>query len=83
MGAVDACHKALTDIEELKMTSTPCCGGVADIAKFFAQRIREVVYTMAAYSDMPAIGPAAYKAHLEGLLLYNCIAGGVGTPHSR
>ena len=31
MGAVDVWRKALTDIEELKLSDTSCCGGVADI----------------------------------------------------
>ena len=37
MGAVDAWHKALTNIEEFKLNEPPFCGGVADIAKFFDQ----------------------------------------------
>ena len=69
MGAVDAWHKALTGIEELKLNGTPFCGGVADIAKYFGQIIRQVVYTIAAYSGMPARILAAYMAFLENLLL--------------
>ena len=52
MGAVDAWHVALTELEDLKLASIPYCGGVADIAKFFDRLIREVVYTMAAYAGM-------------------------------
>ena len=44
MGAVDAWHKALTEIEELKMDDTPFSGGVVDIANFFDQIRRTVVY---------------------------------------
>ena len=52
MGAVDACHKALADIEELKRTCIPFCGGVADIAKFSDTLRRGLVYRMAAYAGI-------------------------------
>ena len=81
MGAVDAWHKTLTNIEELKLNGTPYCGGVADIAKFFDQLKRKVVYKLAAQAGMPTNILAAYIAFLESLTLYNCLAGGVGTPH--
>ena len=69
MGAVDAWHKALTDIEEMKLNGTPFCGGVADIAKFFDQIRRQVVYKMAKYAGMPTKVLDAYTAYLENLLL--------------
>ena len=47
MVTVDGWRAALTDLEELKPSGTPWCGGVAAIAKFFDQIIRTVVYTMA------------------------------------
>ena len=53
MGAVDAWHKALANIEELKLKGIPFCGGVADIAKFFDQIRREVVYMVARHTGMP------------------------------
>ena len=83
MGAVDAWHAALTEFEDLKLEGTPFCGGAADIAKFFDQIIRDVAYTSAAYAGMPRNIFAAYKEYIENLKLYNCIAGGVGTPHRR
>lgn len=83
MGAVDAWHKALADIEELKLKGTPFCGGVADIAKFFDQIRRKVVYALAAQAGMPANILAAYTSFLESQRPYNCLAGGVGTPHQR
>ena len=52
LGAVDAWHKALTEIEELKLNGTPFCAGVAGLAKFFDQSRRGVVYTMAAAAGM-------------------------------
>ena len=83
MGAVDARHKAPTDIEEMKLAGTSFCGGVADIAKFFDQIRRKVVYTMASHAGMPKNILVAYTAYIENLLLYNCLAGGVGRPHKR
>ena len=83
MGAVDAWHTALALIEQLKLDGTPFCGGVADIAKFFDQIRRKVVYIIARFAGMPTRIITPYSNFLENLLLYNCLAGGVGTPHSR
>ena len=43
-GATDAWREALTVIEDLKLSGKPFCGGVADIAKFFDQIRRELVF---------------------------------------
>lgn len=85
MGAVDAWHKALNNIEEVKINATPFCGGVADIAKFSDRRRRRrgIVYKMASAAGMPTMILRAYEAYIENLLLYNCHAGGVGRPHRR
>ena len=47
IGAVGAWHEALTKIEELKLDGKADCEGVADIAKFFDQTRREIVFQMA------------------------------------
>ena len=83
LGAVDAWHKASTDIEEMKLDGTPFCGGVADIAKLFDQVRRVIVYRMAAVASMPPNILKAYTAYMENVLLYNCLAGGVGRPHKK
>ena len=83
MGAVDAWHTVLTRLEELKLSGTPFCGGVADIANIFDQIRRKVVYTIARYAGMPSRILNPYSTFLENLLLYNCLAGGVGAPHQR
>ena len=80
MEAVDAWHKALTNIEEFKLNAPPSCGGVAGIAKFFDQVRRGILYSMAVAAGMPPMILRAYKAYIENLLLYNCLAGGVGRP---
>ena len=38
---------------------------------------------MAKHTGMPTKVLDAYTAYLENLLLYNCLAGGVGTPHKQ
>ena len=83
MGAVDAWHDVLSSVEEMKLNGTPYCGGVADIAKFFDQLRRKLVYIMLSYAGMPNRILAAYKAFLENMLIYNCLAGGMGRPHVR
>ena len=69
-GAVDAWHEALSIVEDLKLDGKDFCGGVADTAKFFA-------------AGMPPHVLVAYKSYLESLMIYNVLAGGVGTPHQR
>ena len=83
MGAVDAWREALTHIEELKLDNEKFSGGVADIANIFDQIIRKLVYKLAASAGMPRGVLRAYKIFLEQLLVYNCLAGGVGLPYRR
>ena len=47
MGAVDAWMQVLANIEDLKLDGQHYCGGTADIAKFFDQVRRQLVYTIA------------------------------------
>ena len=72
-----------TVIEHYKLDQTHYCGGTADIAKFFDQIRRTLVYRIAVASGMPASVLTAYKTHLENLLVYNCLAGRVGEPFRR
>ena len=83
MGAVDAWMEVTTRIENYKLDHIHYCGGTADIAKFFDQIRRTLVYRMLAASGMPEPVLTAYKSHLENLLVYNCLAGGVGEPFRR
>ena len=79
-GAVDAWHEVLTTLEECKLEDKSYCGGVADIAKFFDQIKRTMLYQVAAAAGMPTGVLTAYKAYLENLRLYNVLAGGIGAP---
>ena len=60
---------------------TPLLWGVAGIAKFFDQVRKGIVYKMVVAVGMPPMVLRAYKVYIENLLLYNCLAGGVGRPH--
>ena len=77
-GAVDACHEVLTKLEDHTLDGTNYCGGVADIAKFFDQIRRPMMYMVAEASGMPKVVLRAYKAYLETLVVYNVLAGGMG-----
>ena len=79
MGAVDAWIEVLTMTEELKLDGKDDCGWAADIAKFFDQVRRGLVYRIKA-AGMPQPILDAYRAYLENLLVYNCLAGGIGRP---
>ena len=83
MGLVDAWMDVLSFIEECKLDGRHYRGGAADIAKFFDQIRRELVYQLAKASGMPEPVLVAYKAYLEDLHVYNCLAGGVGTVFRR
>lgn len=76
MGAVDAWHVDLSEIEALKLAGIPFSGGLAEIAKFFDQIIRKVVYAMVAYAGMPSHILAAYNNYIETLKLLCCLTGG-------
>ena len=52
-GATDAWYEVLTKIEGLRLDQIPFCGGVADIAKFFDQLRRSLVYKLAETAGMP------------------------------
>lgn len=81
MGVVGAWHKARTNIEDFKINGDPFCGRVADIAKFFDQVRRVIVYKMAAAAGMQPMILRAYRAYIENLLFYNGVARGVGRSH--
>ena len=74
-GANDAWFEALTTIEGYKLEQQPFCGGVADIAKFFDQLRRLLVYKIAEAAGMPPRVLMAYKAFVENLKIYNSLAG--------
>ena len=82
-GAVDAWIEVLGTMEELKLDDMHFCGGTADIAKFFDQVRRLLVYQVAKAAGMPQPVLTAYRNHLENLRVFNCLAGGVGRPFMR
>ena len=58
-------------------------GAVADISKFFDQIRRRLVYRMLRTAGMPEPIQKAYENYVEGLQMYNCLAGGIGSPYRR
>ena len=83
MGAVDAWYEVLTTLEDHKLNGKHFVGGVADIAKFFDQIRRGLVFRTWRVAGMPTGVLTAYEHYLEDLKVYNCIAGGMGTPYVR
>ena len=75
--------ETLSTIEDLKLEQKHYCGGTADIAKFFDQVRRQLVYKIAKAAGMPQPVLTAYMSYLENLYVYNCLAGGVGRPYLR
>ena len=72
MGAVDAWYEVLTTLEGHKLDGKHFVGGVADIAKFFDQIRRQLVYQICRAAGMPIGVLRAYEAYLEALRVYNC-----------
>ena len=70
-------------MEDLKLDQKHYCGGTADIAKFFDQVRRQLVYKIARAAGMPEPVLKAYMNYLDNLYVYNCLAGGVGRPYLR
>ena len=62
MGAVDAWHEVLTALEEHKLNGKHFAGGVADIAKFFDQIRRDLVYKTCKAAGVPT-GPSRPMKH--------------------
>ena len=83
MGAVDAWMEIIAILEELKLDQKHYCGGTADIAKFFGQIRRQLVYRVARAAGMPEQVLTAYMSYLDNLYVYNCLAGGIGRPFLR
>ena len=81
MGAVDAWMEVLMILEDLKLDQKHYCGGTADIAKFFDQVRRQLVYQVARAAGMPAPVLTAYHNYLDNIYVYNCLAGGIGRPY--
>ena len=83
MGAVDAWHEVMTTLEDHKLTGKQFVGGVAYIAKFVDQIRRDLVFRVCKAAGMPTVVVLAYEAYIENLKVYNCVAGGMGTPYVR
>ena len=83
MGAVDAWHEVLTTLEDHKLNGKHFAGGVADIAKFFDQIRRDLVFKVSRVAGMPEGVVSAYEAYISNLQVYNCVAGGIGKPYTR
>ena len=58
-------------------------GRVADIAKFFDQIRRQLVYVIAQRAGMPQPVLHAYRKYIEGVRMHNCVVGGIGQPYHR
>ena len=58
-------------------------GGTIDIAKWFDQILRELVYAIAALAGIPPQILDAYRRFQEGLIVHNTIAGGIGKGFKR
>ena len=58
-------------------------GDVADIAKLFDQIRRDLVFRICKAFGMSTCVLQAHEAYVENLKVYNCVAGGMGTPYVR
>ena len=56
---------------------------MADIAKFFDQIRRPLIYKLAEAAGMPPKVLRAYRGYLETLNHYNALAGGIGKPYRK
>lgn len=73
----------INTLEDQKLNGKHFVGGVADIAKFVDQSRRDLVFRTCKAAGMPTGVLRAYEAYLENRKVYNCVAGGMGTPYIR
>ena len=76
-GAEDAWMDLAIDMEQLRQSRIPFCGGTIDIAKFFDQISRILLVMIARAAGMPDRILSAYIRFQEDLTVYNTIAGGL------
>ncbi len=82
MGAVAAWREVLTTHEDYKLNGKHFAGGVADIAKFFDQIRRDLVFKISRAAGMHKGVVSAYEAYINNLRVYNCVVGGIGKPYT-
>ena len=79
-GATDSAYEVAIDFELARLEGEHTCGGTVDIAKFFDQIVREVVYTVCRIMGMPARVLETYIMFQETVVTRNVVATGLGTP---
>ena len=82
-GAEDAWMDLGILVELWQLSGTPFAGGATDIVKCFDQIDRDLLYQLARIGGMPDAIIDTYQRFMEGLVIHNSVAGGVGKPYSR
>ena len=77
-GAADASYHTALVIENCLLKGEEFTGGAADIYKCFDQIDRTLLYRILEEAGLPKRILKAYKDFLEGLEVYNTVAGGLG-----
>ena len=82
-GAQDAAYNTALLTEWCKAMNLDLTGGAADIFKCFDQLSRPLIYAIVEIAGMPPRVLETYKNFLEGLTVYNTVAGGLGEAYTK
>ena len=77
-GAEYAWYQTIVEYELMQFPGIPYCGGAADIAKLFDQRMRPLVYQLATPAGMDQQLLNACKAYHEHVWIYNTLTSTTG-----
>ena len=74
--AEEAAFSTALLLEHCRMKGQELTGGAADVYKLFDQIQRDLLYEILNKAGMPAGVLGAYKIFIEGMTVYNTVAGG-------
>ena len=81
IGTITATYGVGIMMEEIHLEGEECCGAAIDMAKYFDQVNRDLVYDLARAAGMPEKILQAYKRYPENLKVRNTIGKALGTPY--
>ena len=82
-GAEEAACITALQIEHCRLHDVEFTGGAADIYKFLDQVQRDLLFRLLEEAGMPKGVLEADRRFLDGMMVYNTVAGGVGEAYSK
>eukprot|EP00973_Karenia_brevis_P093384 12417085-Karenia_brevis.AAC.1 len=83
VGADDAWYTTALDKEFCVLSGKPFIGGSVDLFKCFDQIVRPLLYAVLLLAGIPFQILIPYVNFIENILIYNSVAGSLGSPHTH